>query len=280
MRSPFFLLTTVNMVNMASLQARNNRDSPFLRLPPEIRNRIYDLSLGGGVIHISTRPCDKAHGGSYSKDELYGTANSSPSPPFVKFVHVICDGSVDAERNIWGNSQKASQAEVPSCYAYYARHSQCTDLLKCAQEKRVTHSLPMSLIRVCRDIHREAALIPYSNNTFALGNIAELELFIKKSLLVPQRAAIKTLQIYGHMALGPGQAPKMLRGLQTLEVVSPVLLKEDVGPRALSQIGNHYGPFQVSSRGLETVWVNYPKNIGEHCREQLWELANRWLHGN
>ncbi|RMY50413.1 hypothetical protein D0865_06920 [Hortaea werneckii] len=218
---------------MASLQARNNRDSPFLRLPPEIRNRIYDLSLGGGVIHISTRPCDKAHGGSYSKDELYGTANSSPSPPFVKFVHVICDGSVDAERNIWGNSQKASQAEVPSCYAYYARHSQCTDLLKCAQEKRVTHSLPMSLIR-----------------------------------------------IYGHMALGPGQAPKMLRGLQTLEVVSPVLLKEDVGPRALSQIGNHYGPFQVSSRGLETVWVNYPKNIGEHCREQLWELANRWLHGN
>ncbi|RMX73717.1 hypothetical protein D0869_13322, partial [Hortaea werneckii] len=63
----------------------------------------------------------------------------------------------------------------------------------------------MSLIRVCRDIHREAALIPYSNNTFALGNIAELELFIKKSLLVPQRAAIKTLQIYGHMALGPGQ---------------------------------------------------------------------------
>ncbi|KAI6787886.1 hypothetical protein KC361_g9335 [Hortaea werneckii] len=241
------------MVNIASSQARNNRDSSFLRLPPEIRNRIYDLALGNRVIHIGTGTCEKAERGSYSKGELFGTAKASPSPPFIKFVHVICDGSVDAERNIWGNGEDTSQAEVPSYYAYYARHSQCTEHLKCAQKKRATHSLPMSLTRVWRDIHREAALIPYVNNTFAFENVAELELVIKRSLLAPQRAAIKSLQIYGHMALGPSKAPKMLRGLQTLEVVSPVLLNGEVGPRGLSQIGYHYGPFQMSGRDLEPV---------------------------
>ncbi|RMY26072.1 hypothetical protein D0867_00296 [Hortaea werneckii] len=230
------------MVNIASSQARNNRDSSFLRLPPEIRNRIYDLALGNRVIHIGTGTQSEAP-----------TPKASPSPPFIKFVHVICNGSVDAERDIWGNSEDTSQAEVPSYYAYYAGHSQCTELLKCAQKKRATHSLPMSLTRVWRDIHREAALIPYVNNTFAFENVAELELFIKRSLLAPQRAAIKSLQIYGHMALGPSKAPKMLRGLQTLEVVSPVLLNGEVGPRGLSQIGYHYGPFQMSGRDLEPV---------------------------
>ncbi|KAI6854317.1 hypothetical protein KC338_g9317 [Hortaea werneckii] len=272
----------LNVVDIASSRARNNRDSPFLRLPPEIRNRIYDFCLGKSVIHISTTTCEKAERGSYSKSELHGTVKASPSPLFVKFVHVICDRSVDAERNIWGNSEDTNQPEVPSYYAYYARHSQCTEALKCGQKKRATHSLPMSLIRACRDIHREASLIPYANNTFAFGNVAELELFITRSLLAPQRAAIKTLQIYGHMAIGPSkarEAPKMLRGLQTLEVVSPVLLNEEGGPKGLSQIGNHYGPFQVS-RDLETVWVNYPKDIGPSCREQLRELAHRWVHCN
>ena len=270
----------VNVVDIASSQARNNRDSPFLRLPPEIRNRIYHFCLGKRVIHISTTTCEKAERGSYSKNELHGTVKASPSPLFVKFVHVICDRSVDAERNIWGNSEDTNQPEVPSYYAYYARHSQCTEALKCGQKKRATHNLPMSLIRACRDIHREASLIPYANNTFAFGNVAELELFITRSLLAPQRAAIKTLQIYGHMAFGPRKAPKMLRGLQTLEVVSPLLLNEEVGPRGLSQIADHYGPFQMSGRDLETVWVNYPKDIGPGCREQLRELADRWVHRN
>ncbi|RMY46532.1 hypothetical protein D0865_09228 [Hortaea werneckii] len=265
---------------VCQIQARNNRASPFLRLPPEIRNRIYDFCLGKRVIHISTTTCEKAERGSYPNNELRGTVKASPSPPFVKFIHVICDGSVDAERNIWGNSEDTSQPEVPSYYAYYARHSQCTERLKCGEKKRATHSLPLSLIRVCRDIHREAALIPYANNTFAFGNVAELELFITKSLLAPQRAAIKTLQIYGHMALGSSKAPKMLRGLQTLEVVSPVLLNEEVGPRGLFQIGDHYGPFQISGRDLETMWVNYPTDIGPGCREQLRGLADRWVHRN
>lgn len=48
------------MLNIRSSQAQNNRETPLLRLPAEIRNWIDEFALGNRVIHISTLVCDKA----------------------------------------------------------------------------------------------------------------------------------------------------------------------------------------------------------------------------
>ncbi|KAI7279012.1 hypothetical protein KC345_g5587 [Hortaea werneckii] len=240
------------------IQERNNRDSPFLRLPPEIRNRIYNLALGNKVIHIGTRECDKTARGSYPDRELYRNVHLAHG--YVKLVHVVCSGAVDAEERIYRSSKDFSQPSAP----YYAvRHENCHEVLHEGQPSdpelagRMSQnkdSLPIGLTRVCRDVHREAALIPYANNTFAFESGFVLDLFVTKSLLAPQRAAISILQIDGLIAADGKysditcKVPKMLTGLHTLEVASPSFWS------CYMYSDSRFCKF---SRSLETVQVVY-----------------------
>ncbi|GAB1739931.1 hypothetical protein NU219Hw_g4862t1 [Hortaea werneckii] len=245
------------MANISLSQEQNNRDSPFLRLPPEIRNRIYDLALGYKVIHIGTRECGKTDRGSYHVRERYRSVHSLHG--YVKLVHVVCSGAVDAEEVIYCSSKDSSQLPAPY---YAARHEKCHEFLHdgqpsnpdlAGQMRQNTHSLPMGLTRVCRDIHREAALIPYVNNTFAFKNGYDLDLFVTKSLLAPQRAAISILQVDGYIAADSRysgitcKVPKMLTGLHTLEIASPSW-------SCHMYTDSRFGMF---SKSLETVRVVY-----------------------
>ncbi|KAI7181516.1 hypothetical protein D0869_10522 [Hortaea werneckii] len=265
--------------SVRQVQERNNRDSPFLRLPPEIRNRIYDLALGNKVIHIGTKECSKTDRGSYQERELYRNVHSSHR--YVKLVHVVCSGAVDAEEVIYCSSKDSSQFSAPH---YAVRHENCHKFLYdgqpsnpdlAGQMRQNTYSLPMDLTRVCRDIHREAALIPYANNTFAFKNGYELDLFVTKSLLAPQRAAISILQIDGYIAADSRysgitcKVPKMLTGLHTLEIASP-------SSSCHMYTDSRFGTF---SRSLETVRVVYEdkgnKEISAELKAQLRTQAER-----
>ncbi|RMY19127.1 hypothetical protein D0867_04873 [Hortaea werneckii] len=255
--------------SVRQVQEQNNRDSTFLRLPPEIRNRIYDLALGNKVIHIGTRECGKTERGSYPTRELYRNVHSSHR--YVKLVHVVCNGTVDAEEVIYRSSKDSSQISAP----YYAvRHEECHEVLHegqssdpdlAGQMRENTHILSMGLTQVCRDIHREAALIPYANNTFAFKNGYDLDLFVTKSLLAPQRAAIRILQVDGYIAADSRysgitcKVPKLLTGLHTLEVASP---SWDCHMYTNSR-------FNRFSRSLETVRVVYEDRGNEEISAEL-----------
>ncbi|RMZ06317.1 hypothetical protein D0862_04658 [Hortaea werneckii] len=247
---------------------QNNRDSAFLRLPPEIRNRIYDLALGDKVIHIGTRECGKTDRGSYSECELYRNVHFPHR--YVKLVHVVCSGAVDAEEIVYRSSKDSSQLSAPR---YAVRHEKCYEVLHegqssnptlAGQMRQNTHSLPMGLTWVCRDIHREAALIPYANNTFAFESGFELDLFVTKSLLAPQRAAISILQVNGHIVAGYGsgmscKVPEMLTGLRTLEIAS-----------SSWPCHEHFDSrFCMFSRSLETVRVVYEDGRNEEISAEL-----------
>ncbi|KAI7081661.1 hypothetical protein KC356_g8975 [Hortaea werneckii] len=251
------------------IQEQNNRDSPFLRLPPEIRNRIYELALGNNVIHIGTKQCGKTDRGSYSERELF--RNVDFASRYVKLVHVVCSGAVDAEKVIYRSSKDSSQPPAPH---YTVRHKHCHEVLRGGQPSNPelaghvsqnTHHLNTGLTRVCRDIHREAALIPYANNSFAFQSGFELDLFVTKSLLAPQRAAIGILQVDGHLVADlPSsriicKVPKMLTGLHTLEIASPSWswqIYED-------------SRFQRFSRSLETVRVVYEERGQDEITAEL-----------
>ncbi|KAI6821431.1 hypothetical protein KC365_g18030 [Hortaea werneckii] len=257
------------MASISLSQERNNRDSPFLRLPPEIRNRIYDLALGNKVIHIGTRECSKTDRGSYHVRELERNVHSRHG--FVKLVHVVCSGAVEAEEVIYRSSKDSSQLSAP----YYAvRHGKCHEVLHegqssnpnlAGQMRQNTHILSMGLTQLCRDLHREAALIPYANNTFAFECGNELDLFVTKSLLAPQRAAISILQVDGYIAADSRysavtcKVPKMLTGLHTLEIPSPFW-----DCRVYTD-----GRFSKFSRSLETVRVVYEDRGNEEISAEL-----------
>ncbi|KAI7194425.1 hypothetical protein KC316_g4751 [Hortaea werneckii] len=257
------------MANISLSQEQNNRASSFLRLPPEIRNRIYDLALGNKVIHIGTRECSKTDRGSYQERELY--RNVHVRYGYVKLVHVVCSEAVDAEEVIYRSSKDSSQYSAPH---YAVRHEKCHEFLHdgqpsnpdlAGQMRQNTHSLSMGLTRVCRDIHREAALIPYVNNSFAFKNGYVLDLFVTKSLLAPQRAAISILQLDGYIAADSRysgitcKVPKMLTGLRTLEIASPSW-------SCHMYTDSRFGMF---SRSLETVRVVYEDRDNEEISAEL-----------
>ncbi|KAI7223785.1 hypothetical protein KC343_g3187 [Hortaea werneckii] len=271
--------------SVRQIQARNNRDSPFLRLPPEIRNRIYDLALGNRVIHVTTKECSKTDYGAYPGGRLFRRI-LGPHNHYVKFLHVVCHEPVDAEELIYRNSMDLSQPKAP-CYG--SRHKDCYSLIgyspalgdqpentNCAdRRKQATQGLTMGLTRVSRDIHRETALIPYANNTFSFHKCAEMDLFVTKILLAPQRAAIKTIQIYGygdaiyrHSGI-TGQVAKVLTGLHTLRINLPGWILKTKGQNLCRMFG----------KGFETLRVicednNYHK-FRSNSKEELRKLAEQ-----
>ncbi|KAI7550922.1 hypothetical protein KC331_g2879 [Hortaea werneckii] len=271
--------------SIRQIQARNNRDSPFLRLPSEIRNRIYDLALGSRVIHVTTKECRKTDYGAYPGGRLYRRIYTS-SDRYVKFLHVVCREPVDAEEFIYRNSMDPSQPKTP-CYG--SRHEDCYSFIgyspalgdqpgdtDCADRKtQATRSLTMGLTRVSRDIHRETALIPYANNTFAFHKCAEMDLFVTKILLAPQRAAIKTIQIYGYgdavyrCSSITGQVAKVLTGLHTLRLNLPGWILKTNGQKL----------YRMFDKGFETLRVicednNYHK-FRSNSKEELRKFAEQ-----
>lgn len=107
---------------------RNFATSPLLRLPPEIRNRIYSLALGPHRIVVRYIP----------HEHYYKTIKKQRYP-----MH-------------YGGGL----------------YNRCAsrDFLK-----EGSRSLRLGLLRSCRQIYGEVALLPYSLNKFAFGNDWEMK---------------------------------------------------------------------------------------------------------
>ncbi|CAN9339028.1 unnamed protein product [Alternaria sp. RS040] len=95
----------------ARITAANQRNSPLLRLPAELRNRVYEYALGGHEIWVTT-----------------------PIPETKTKIYL----------DRWG--------DVPA----------------------------FTLLKVCSQIYAEAALLPYSLNTFFFNGKLSLDLFVKE----------------------------------------------------------------------------------------------------
>lgn len=116
---------------------------------------------------------------------------------------------------------------------------------------------------MCRWFHKEAALVPYAENTLAFDSGLVLDLFVRKSLLVPQRKAIQSLQINGWLEGykgWPGILPetvKLLRGLDTLTL--------SVSKRRSIMLA---GPYLFSQLALKNVQVIVELDRQDHNVER------------
>ncbi|KAK5765418.1 hypothetical protein LTS12_004431 [Elasticomyces elasticus] len=148
----------------------NRSNSPLLRLAPEIRNRIFSILLGEKTIHISS----------------YTTKGS----PVV--MHSIC--------KIPGHSQKIANTitrhnALSGVAEPFDRsgsfHTDCVSSYP-AQHSLETMATVLSVLRTCRQIHQEAALLPYQLNNFMCPGTEWLGPFLQT--LVPAQAyAIENL---------------------------------------------------------------------------------------
>lgn len=149
----------------------NATQSPLLLLPPEVRNRIYRCALGGNTLHVSIngRLITEPHG-----------------KPRVS----LCTADAD--------DVQAAQA-IRDCDApqpaprVYDRHARCHRVDVTAGH-RDYYSL--TVLRTCKQIYKEASLLPFHLNTFSFDDAYDFSMFID-NLCPKQRKAVLNITLYG-----------------------------------------------------------------------------------
>ena len=168
---------------------KNASESPLLSLPPELRNRVYRLVLGGRAIHLEMKK--------------------------GRICHAICQCSV-TEEELTKSDRSAPQPAFGALYD--SRHEQCGFSFSNELLNAVRHHLSLTLLLTCRQIHEEAALIPFANNTFELPYGAAQCL---SALLTAQAQAIQSVVLvfdHGDTAKATNAMilERKLRGLKRL----------------------------------------------------------------
>lgn len=167
---------------MADLQQPNTTESPLLRLPAELRNRIYELVFGGYLIHVEhakvtsrnrpKEPLDLPYLGLSFRDKV--------------LRYYVCESSL-TEDDAYQRSKDASLNEQEPLYPSNLANSwrmgdrfhidPCNDRHKyCLPDtftpwvRTPTHLnkiLNLDVTRVCRRIHDETKSLPFYLNIFA-----------------------------------------------------------------------------------------------------------------
>ncbi|KAM0798064.1 hypothetical protein BDR22DRAFT_974751 [Usnea florida] len=115
-----------------------NASSPFFRLPPELRLRIYELVLGGQTIHIR---------------ENYARG---PRERRVLSHHLCYEQASEEEVQMAFDSSDAAW----NAPATFDRHQKCYYMSR-------PGTLESSLLQSCRQIYNEANIVRYYSNTFS-----------------------------------------------------------------------------------------------------------------
>ena len=182
----------------------NARASPFLRLPPETRNRIYEYVLGGNTIHVMVQ--------------------SNGEPHSYRLVHSLCK---DTHDDTFDDDYLRCQQHIieprgaPWSWlsaGYQERH----EANGCSEMKAVIHHdrLNLALLQTCRQLHREAARVPFFSNNFSVPTSHAAGVFINK-LLTQQQRAIRSLVFlsqHDDVYITLGKFFKQLPNLKRLEV--------------------------------------------------------------
>lgn len=148
---------------------RNYSTSTLLRLPPEIRLSIYGFVLGGQHLWIS-------HSG-------------------IKIEYMTQESRTPARLG------RQTQSESPGLWFHqYGRlHHKTASQLDDSSDPSWDHGIQLGLLRVCRQVYVESALLPYGLNTFMFENHGSRKVF-EESARRGNKAAQK--KAVGKFAIG------------------------------------------------------------------------------
>lgn len=161
-----------------------NAESPLLRLPLELKTRIYEYVCGGQTVHI----------------DLNCSANG--------LMHQICIASFSEEE-----AQEAFDMSEELWYEHDTafRHKDCYDSLA-SHPRRYPHLYPhigrlpvkkleTSFQRCCRQMYLEANLVLYHSTTFAFHS-ADLLIEFIHSIPEESRLAVRSLHVHVSVTFG------------------------------------------------------------------------------
>ncbi|KAJ4289320.1 hypothetical protein N0V88_007071 [Collariella sp. IMI 366227] len=147
------------------LWEHNRNLSPLLRLPPELRNRIYELVLSVGQVNVrfkkwEHRPRTRSNGQRYYETSAEGGF----------FCRVL-----DRDQNPWQEPRESKST---------------TTIITTERRGGMTLLSP-----VCRQLYHETVLLPFRLNAWSFESLAVMDRFVmkEKRLPLPHRRAIRVL---------------------------------------------------------------------------------------
>ncbi|KAK3725492.1 hypothetical protein LTR37_000462 [Vermiconidia calcicola] len=165
-RRPSRLLNKQQTAPKKKISEMNASESPLLRLPPELRNRIYGYVLGGNILHVSRNG-------------------------WSQITVTICRRpDLDAPRADAIREQGAEDVT----FRYRNHHASLGCTLSFHKDNGA-RKLDVVLLQTCRHIHREAALLPHLLSTFAFDcDLMDFSVFTD-TLIPSQRRAIRAVTL-------------------------------------------------------------------------------------
>ncbi|KAK5711999.1 hypothetical protein LTR17_018138 [Elasticomyces elasticus] len=156
---------------------RNATESALLNIPPEVRTRIWCYVLGGHTIHVDN--CEPRHGFAGHSLAVHNGQSAA-----TKVHNRMCQPREDSIAS--GNEVSEAAATIVK-EDYHSKHSKCWNTSK--------NRLGLRLLRVCRQVHQEAALLPYQENNFVMERgFLTLSRFLM-ALMPVQSQALHSLEI-------------------------------------------------------------------------------------
>lgn len=183
------------------------RDSPFFRLPPELRNKIYRLLLGGITVHVGGSPTRIT-----VKRRIVGVVCIKEYCE-LHFAACWAGDSLGLLRQLTGAAHSHSSLISTSGGDW----APCdTNFINYCHAK--SFSLDLQLLRVCRQVHNETALIPYAENNFifADGIDSDFRRVFRKRFNRNQRGAIQTAAVLNIGTCDIEALPRLLHGVKRL----------------------------------------------------------------
>lgn len=146
--------------------ATANSLTPLLRLPQEIKNHIYELVLGGNLLHIKWGKT------AVERDVIHSTKEGVEDQRFTN--EICCAETSEEDTQYYFNVEDGSTILVQDTELRHwnCNHSDHRD------SSFAPHKMNINLLHTCRQIYNEARLIPYSTNTFSFDAPRNLRAFI------------------------------------------------------------------------------------------------------
>ncbi|KAK0365200.1 hypothetical protein LTR91_012572 [Friedmanniomyces endolithicus] len=166
------LSTSTRSEQQQAIYEANAVNSPLLRLPPEIRNRIWYFALGGRTIHICSFNLKGRHHRVYSVCQVPGIDDE-----FAK--QIVRHNQLSGEAEIFEERDK--------------RHGACHISRAMATTEYASQS-SLNVLRTCRQVHVEGALIPFKLNDFDFFDFGDVARFLQ-SLFQEQAHAIEAITL-------------------------------------------------------------------------------------
>lgn len=192
----------------------NTESSPLLALPPEIRNRIFRYVLGDGeLIHINAVRCAPEDIVAWPPQRFFNIFSADNlTTDYMKLSHTVCHLEPGSDEELYQRTVRCEdiidcdskgKRIQPRRDVYSFRHNRCEQyylqlnnrlkLDKTDGPLPENRALNLSLLKTCRQVNKEAALMPLAHNSFSFLSASTLDFFISTSLRGRQRATIQRL---------------------------------------------------------------------------------------